>query len=135
MKTSDLTCEASWTAKFDGNEQHAQVPLANGSPLKGEKLTVLVVREKEAFSQKDRDHAQRLVNGLDRCLRPALDRMMRHLDIADLQTFLDRYCGATILLTAGDYTNWSLAFDPRSGAAGIFCDWHGDEIARVWVAD
>lgn len=136
MTFIDLSLASSWTAKFGGTEQYAAAPFGPRSLLAGESLTVMVVCDCQPFTQRDRDHARARWEALERNLPPALDRMMLHLAFANLREFLERYGAPTVMLSAGDYENWSLSFERRTQpSSSIFCDCHNEEIGEVWVAD
>lgn len=136
MENIDLSLSSSWTAKSRGTEQYAGVPFGPDSLLAGKILTVMVVCDCQPFTQKDRDHARLRFEGLERDLQPALNRIIRHLSLKDVSEFLSCYGAPTLMLTAGDYGNWSLSFEHNNQpVSSIFCDWRNDEIDEVWVAD
>lgn len=136
MESIDLANESAWTAKFGGTEQYAVVPSPPDSLLAGREVTLMVVCEGQAFSQRDREHARLRWNGLSRVLRHALGRMILHLSLRDEREFLDSYGVPTVMLTAGDFESWSLSFERNcQPVSSIFCDWHNDEVTDVWVAD
>ena len=136
MTPTDLTVTAAWTAKFDGSEQYAVVPFGADSPLAGATLTVMVLCDARPFTHLDREHARLRCEGLARNLMPALERMMRHLSVAELSVFLAQHTAPTLMLSAGDNESWSLSFEHRGAPyGGIFCDWRGDTAGDVWLAE
>jgi hypothetical protein len=136
MESIDLSLDSAWTAKFGGTEQYAVVLSDADSLLEGRDVTVMVVCDSQAFSQGDRDHALLRWKRLGQNLRPALGRMIRYLSLKDEREFLAWYGVPTVMLTAGDFENWSLSFERNiQPVSSIFCDWHNDEICDVWVAD
>lgn len=136
MNVQDLSRESAWTPRFDGAEQYAAVPCGAEGALAGYEMTLMVVCDTQPFSQQDRDHARLRCEGLGRNLEPALNHMIRHLSLSGVDEFLSYYGAPTVMLTAGDFVNWSLSFERiKPPDSSVFCDWQNDDIAEVWVAN
>ena len=134
MTTTDFSYESAWTTAAGGAERHARIATPPESLFGGEAVTVTVHCKRGAFSQQDRDHAQRRAESIGRYLELSVGRMVRHLGHKSVRKFVSEHCKPTVLIIGGDKTNWSLSVRHRTQGVSIFCDWKDEEISRVWTA-